>query len=113
MSLQDPKNQKKINDFIAEHAPIIHKQINILRSKGKIPQGVEESDLHFAGFHGLMDAMHKYDHDVASRLAGKDDNPFVKYAERRVQGKMLDHIAEQDDIPRVARIRAKNLSDKK
>jgi DNA-directed RNA polymerase specialized sigma subunit len=57
-----------------------------------------------------MDALHKYDSDVASRTATKEgQNAFAKYAERRIQGKMLDHIAAQDQIPKTARIRAKNL----
>ena len=100
-----------LNDFMSEHAPLIHKQINVLQAKGKIPQGIEREDLHFHGFHGLMDALHKYDHEVASRLSTKEgENPFVKYAERRIQGKILDHIASQDQIPKVARIRAKNLA---
>jgi DNA-directed RNA polymerase specialized sigma subunit len=112
MSLKDPKNQKMLNDFMAEHAPLIHKQVNVLKSKGRIPPNVEVEDLHFAGFHGLMDALHKYDHDVAGRLTKKGENPFVKYAERRIQGKMLDHIAAQDPLPKTARIKAKNLAGK-
>lgn len=108
--LKDPKNQKLINDFLVEHAPLIHKHINVLKSKGLVPPNIDETDLHFAGFHGLMDALHKYDSDVASRTAGKEgQNVFSKYAERRIQGKMLDHIAAQDVIPKSARIKAKNL----
>lgn len=110
MTLKDPKNQKMIQDFLLEHAPLINKHINILKSKGMLPPNVDPEDLHFAGFHGLMDALHKYSHDVASRTTSKEgDNPFSKYAEQRIKGKMLDHIAAQDAIPKVARIRAKNL----
>lgn len=110
MSLKDPKNQKLINDFLVEHAPLIHKHINILKSKGLVPSNIDESDLHFAGFHGLVDALHKYDHNVATRTSSKpDENLFSKYAERRIQGKMLDHIASQDHIPKSLRIKAKNL----
>lgn len=109
-TLKDPKNQKLINDFLVEHAPLIQKHINVLKSKGLIPQNVDEEDLHFAGFHGLMDALHKYDHDVASRTSTKEgENVFGKYAEQRIKGKMLDHIASQDPIPKRARIKAKNL----
>jgi len=111
MSLKDPKNQKLLNDFMAEHAPLINKQVKILASKGKIPSGIEHEDLHMHGFHGLMDAMHKYDHDVASKRSSKEgENTFTKYAERRIQGKILDHLASQDQIPKVARTRAKNLA---
>jgi RNA polymerase sigma factor FliA len=109
-NLKDPKNQKLINDFIVEHAPLIEKNINVLKSKGKIPPNIEEEALHSVGFHGLMDALHKYDHNVASRTSNKEgENAFAKYAEQRIKGKMLDHIASQDPIPKRARIRAKNL----
>jgi RNA polymerase sigma factor for flagellar operon FliA len=112
MSLKDPKNQRLLNDFISEHAPLINKQINILKAKGKIPSNVEHEDLHYAGLHGLMSALDKYDHSVAQHTSsGKEnENPFTKYAETRIQGKMLDHISSQDEVPRQARERAKNLA---
>ena len=110
MSIKDPKNQKLIEGFLIEHAPLIQKHINVLKSKKLIPPTVEDDDLHFAGFHGLVDALHKYNPDVASRTVGKEgENAFAKYAEKRIMGKMLDHIAAQDPIPKTARIRAKNL----
>lgn len=110
MSLKDPKNQKALNDFLVEHAPLIQKHINILKSKGVVPPHIDPEDLHFAGFHGLMDALHKYSHDVAGRTSSKEgENVFAKYAGRRIQGKMLDHLAEQDAIKKRERIRTKNL----
>lgn len=109
-NLKDPKNQKLINDFLIEHAPLIQKHINVLKSKGLIPPNVDQEDLHFAGFHGLMDALHKFDPEVAARTQSKEgQNVFSKYAERRIQGKMLDHIAAQDQVPKVMRTKAKNL----
>jgi DNA-directed RNA polymerase specialized sigma subunit len=111
MSLKDPKNQQKFNDFISEHAPLIHKQLKVLRSSGKIPDHIEDEDLHFAGIHGLVDAMHKYDHEVASRLSQKEgENPFTKYAEQRIRGKMLDHAVSQDVVPKQLRSRAKKIA---
>ena len=110
--LKDPKHQKILNDFISEHAPLIHKQVNVLKSKGKIPSHIEDGDLHVAGVNGLMDAMSKYDEDVASRFVkDENENPFIKYAERRIQGKMLDHIASQDPVPRTLKRRSKNLGE--
>jgi DNA-directed RNA polymerase specialized sigma subunit len=110
MSLKDPKNQQILNDFFSEHAPLIHKQVKTLRAAGKIPKHIEDEDLHFAGIHGLVDAVHKYDHDVASRLSREGENPFIKYAEQRIRGKMLDHAAAQDVVPKQLRTRAKNLA---
>src|SRR5665213_1672960 len=108
--LKDPKNQKLLNDFLVEHAPLIHKHINVLKSKGLIPPNVEDEDLHFAGYRGLMDALHKYNPDVSSRTMTKEgENPFSKYAEQRIRGSMLDHIAAQDkDVGKRERIKAKN-----
>jgi RNA polymerase sigma factor for flagellar operon FliA len=109
--LKDPKNQKLMNDFIEEHAPLIFKHINVLKSKGLIPRNVDPEDLHFAGMHGLFDALHKYDPKTAALTAGKEgENPFTKYAERRIQGKMLDHIAAQDEVGKGSRTKAKNLA---
>lgn len=109
--LKDPKNKQKIQDYISEHAPLIHKQINILRSKGKIPPHIEEDDLHFAGIYGLVDALHKYDPKIGERLkTSEQENPFIKYAEKRVQGKILDHMAEHSEIPKIFTQRAKNLA---
>ena len=110
MSLKDPENKKILNDFISEHAPLIHKQLKVLRSSGKIPTHIEDEELHFAGIHGLIDAMHKYDHDVASRTSKEGDNPFTKYAEQRIRGKILDHAVSHDAVPKSVRTRAKNLN---
>jgi len=110
MGLKKPENQKILNDFISEHAPLIGKQLNMLRSSGKIPAHIENEDLHFAGIHGLIDAMHKYDHDVASRTSKEGENVFTKYAEQRIRGKMLDHAASMDVVPKSVRSRAKNLA---
>jgi len=99
-----------LSDFQAEHAPLIHKQANILKSKGKIPPNIDIEELHSEGFHGLMDAFHKYDPDVASRMAKEgEENPFLKYAEKRIKYKMQDYMAAKDEIPKNIRTRAKNL----
>jgi DNA-directed RNA polymerase specialized sigma subunit len=110
MSLKDPNNKKIFEDFTAEHAPLINKQLNILRSSGKIPPHIKDEDLHFAGIHGLVDAVHKYDHDVASRTSKEGENAFTKYAEQRIRGKILDHAAEHDAVPKPLRERSKNLA---
>ena len=110
MSLKKPENQKILNDFISEHSPLINKQLSMLKSSGKIPHHIENEELHFAGIHGLIDAMHKYDHDVASRTSKEGENPFSKYAEQRIRGKMLDHAVSMDAVPKVARTRSKNLA---
>lgn len=112
--LKDPRNQKLLNDFVSEHAPLINKHVAILRSKGLVPKHIEDEDLHAAGFHGLMDALHKYDPAAGAKMASKEgENTFAKYAERRIQGKMLDHMASQDAVPKAARTKAKNIAANK
>lgn len=114
MSLKDPKNQQLLNSFVAEHAPLINKHVAILRSKGLVPKGIEDEDLHSAGFHGLMDALHKYDPSVAANTtSGEGENTFAKYAEQRVKGKMLDHLASIDPVPKAARTKVKNIEANK
>ena len=111
MSLKDPKNKRLLDDFMVEHAPLINKHINILKQQNKIPEHVQVEDLHMAGFHGLMDALHKFDPEIASKtMTSEDKNPFAKYAERRIRGKMLDHIVASGDIPKTHLTRVRNLS---
>ena len=110
MPLKDPKNQKKIQDFLVEHAPLIGKVIGSLKKNGKIPHDTDHSKMHYAGFYGLMDAIHKYDPDAGSRLQSEEgENPFAKYAYSRISGKILDHVHGESSIPRSVRKRAKHL----
>jgi RNA polymerase sigma factor for flagellar operon FliA len=109
MTLQDPKNREKLNHFIAEYAPLIQKRINVLRSKGKIPAHIEHEDLYEPGMMGLMHALHKYDDSIAQTAVKEGENPFAKYAEKWINGKILDHISTQDQVPKSLRTRAKNL----
>ncbi len=96
-----PENQKLLNDFILEHSPSINLHLKKLQSEGKIPEGIDPTDLHLAGYHGLMDAVHKYDPNAGAN--------FSTYAGRRIRGKMLDHIVEQGAIPKSVQTQAKNL----
>lgn len=109
--LKDPKNKKMLDEFMIEHAPLIHKHISILKSQNKIPPHVQEEDLHMAGFRGLMEAVHKFDPEIASRLSSKEgENVFAKYADKRIRGHMLDHVVATGEIPKSHQKRAKNLS---
>jgi DNA-directed RNA polymerase specialized sigma subunit len=109
--LKDPKNKKMLDDFMIEHAPMIHKHINVLKSQNKIPPHVQEEDLHMAGYRGLMEAVHKFDPEIASRLSNKEgENAFAKYADKKVRGHMLDHVVSTGDIPKSHQKRAKNIS---
>jgi len=102
--LDDPQNQEKINHFLIEHAPLINLHFKKLMDAGHIPKESDPSDLHMAGFEGLMDALHKYDPKVGSS--------FSNYAGHRIRGKMLDfaHSNYADHIPKTERIQAKKLA---
>ena len=113
MPLKDPKNQKKIQDFLIEHAPLIGKVIGSLKKSGKIPSDSSDKDVHFAGLYGLMDAMHKYKPPTAppkESPADPSENPFAKYAWWRISGKILDHVHGESKIPKPLKTRAKNLA---
>jgi RNA polymerase sigma factor for flagellar operon FliA len=99
--LNDPKNQSKLNHFIAEYAPLIKMHIKKLRDANKIPSHTEDEDLIFHGVHGLMDALHKYDPTRGVK--------FQTYLGHRVQGKMLDHVASENAIPKHIREQAKQF----
>ena len=103
--INDPKNQNKINHFITEHAPLISLHIKQLRNAGKIPSHIEDDDLHFAGVHGLMDALHKFEPDRGHK--------FSTYAGQRIRGMILDHAASQDVIPKHIRQQAKQFKTEK
>lgn len=107
MSLKDPKNQKLLNDFISEHAPLIDKVTKSLRNAGHIPEGIDPDDLHLAALHGLMTAIHKYDGDIAANKSEEGDNPFLKFAEGSISGRMRTHMDQQHQVPKKIRADAK------
>jgi DNA-directed RNA polymerase specialized sigma subunit len=112
MSLKDPKNKALLDGFIMEHAPLVHKVFNILKSKGQLPQEVVEdpTGAHTAGFHGLIEALHLYNPEIAANTAKKGDNTFAKYAESRIRGRMRDHADSFHAIPKHIRQKANNLA---
>lgn len=69
---------------LAEWAPRINMWVQKLKSLGHIPSHVKDEDLHDAGREGLMDAFHRYNRDVGD---------FGAFANHRIRGKMLDHVA--------------------
>jgi RNA polymerase sigma factor for flagellar operon FliA len=99
--IKDPKNQAKITHFLLEHAPLVNLHIKQLKAAGKIPAHIENDDLVFAGLHGVMDAIHKYD---PSRGVS-----FKSYAGNRIRGKMLDFSASQDPVGKEHRMAAKAI----
>ena len=87
---------KKWFDYtVQEHLPEIEKNINYLRAKGQVPPNIEHGDLVAHGVNGLMDALSRYDEDVARRTHKEGSNPFTKYASQRMRGKILDHVKRE------------------
>lgn len=86
-------DHKKWFDYtVNEHMPEIEKNINYLRAKGQVPANIEHGDMVAHGVNGLMDALSRYDEDVAQRTYKEGANPFTKYAAQRIRGRMLDHV---------------------
>ena len=99
--LKDPANQKLLNQFVTEHAPLINLHSKKLQGAGKVHEGVESDDLHMAGFHGLMDALSRYKPGMGTK--------FSTYAGRRIAGKMGDHVVAAGEVPKEAMRRAANI----
>lgn len=101
--LDDPEMKKKLEGFMVEHAPLINFHANKLKNAGFLPKDVDMTDVHMAGIHGLMDAIHKYDPKAAG---GKK---FTDYAHSRIRGSMLDHVKDLSGVPKHLSTQAKNL----
>lgn len=93
--------QKLLNQFLVEHAPLINLHVKKLQREGKIGPHIDPTDLHEAGFHGLVEALHRYDPNVGAA--------FGTYAGTRIRGKMLDHVVSSGEVPKTLQTRAKNL----
>ena len=110
----DPKQKEFLNGFLAEYAPLINMHVSKLKGTGKIPSHVDPDDLYFAGIHGLMDAVHKYNPEIAAHSAKEGNvNHFAKYASTRIMGKMLDHISASDPVGKDIRTKAKKIEQAK
>ncbi len=107
--LQDKENQDLLNGFLHEHLPLVQRHINILKGQGYVSDQIDEGDLHMAGIRGLMEAAHRYEHELAAGDK-KQQNPFGVYAATRIRGKMLDHIHGKlnEHFPKHMRTRMKN-----
>lgn len=93
------------SDMIIEWAPRINMFIKKIRSK-PIPPHIEDTDLHWAGVEGLMDAFARHDPQKGS---------FHGLANARIEGKMRDFIKESGGANRVDpkfRADAKKFRDK-
>jgi DNA-directed RNA polymerase specialized sigma subunit len=102
----DDAGKKIIGKFISDHAPVINMHANKLKRAGMIPPGIDMDDIHMAGVHGLMDAMHKFDAEYAK----KNNKRFIDYAHSRIRGMMLDHVKDSGGVPKHLITRAKNLA---
>lgn len=81
------------------HQPLVQRIAR--RMKAKVPANVDIDDLVQAGMMGLDQALNGYEagHGTA----------FDTYASRRIQGAMLDELRQQDDLPRLARGRLRQI----
>lgn len=107
-SLNDPENKKLLNDFFKEHHPLIERNARRMKSQAQaagIPEDkLDESALHEAGMHGLMQAIKDYSSDVGS---------FKTHANSKISGLMQSHLASQDVVPKSLRAKAKAYEKQK
>ena len=67
----------------------------------RLPNHVDFDELIAVGSVGLIDA--------ANRFQDNRGVPFERYAEIRIQGSMIDHLRQQDWVPRSVRERARDI----
>lgn len=95
MVTKDPHLDKLHADFILEHIPHIVGVIRSLKKAGKIPAHIDEDDYVSHGIAGLMEGVHKYDHQKAVTSNPDHPNPFLKYATSRIRGRILDAAKQE------------------
>lgn len=107
-SLNDPANKKLLNDFFTEHHPIIRSNVrrarNLAQASGIPEDKIDDSALHEAGMHGLMQAVHDYHPEVGS---------FRTHANGKIAGLMQNHLSSQDVVPKELRSKAKAYDKQK
>lgn len=73
------------------------------RLHSRFPQSVELDDLYGVGILGLIDAINKFDPTRNVK--------FETYCVRRIHGTIIDDIRKKDRVPRLVRMRAKQLQE--
>lgn len=102
--INDPKNKAILEQFFTEFAPAINMHVKKLRNEhGDAIKDIDDGDFHLAGFHGLMEAIDKYDPSRGTS--------FKTYAHSKINGRMRDHIADRGAIPRHIIAQAKRLKN--
>ena len=71
----------------------------------RLPNHVDFEDLMSVGSVGLIDAVNRFQNDRGV--------PFERYAEIRIQGSMIDHLRQQDWVPRSVRERSRDITQVK
>jgi len=99
--LDDPESKRRFDGFIAEHAQLINFHAKSMKKAGAIPAGMEVQDLHGVGYHGLVDAIHKYDPKRGAK--------FSTFASAKIKYAMKEHLNSQIGIPKHILAQAKKL----
>jgi RNA polymerase sigma factor for flagellar operon FliA len=71
----------------------------------RLPNHVDFDELISVGAVGLIDAVNRFQDDRGV--------PFERYAEIRIQGSMIDHLRQQDWVPRSVRERSRDIDQLK
>ena len=89
MSDDKKKDNNHINDIRAEWAGEIGMHANNFKKAG-LPPNIVHQDLHFAGFHGLMEAFHDFKPGMGAK--------FTTYAAHKIKGRMQNHIKDNAGV---------------
>jgi len=95
------KDLESRNKLITHYGLLVKLVVNRLGVKYK--NYVDNDDLISYGILGLMDAVEKY--DITKGIK------FETYASYRIRGAIIDHIRQQDWVPRNLRMKSKQLEE--
>lgn len=101
------KNKHNVQNYLlTTYAPLINSSIKSLKGAGRIPQHIEDHELHEPAIRGLMEAVRDYNHDKALRTMPDSKNPFATFASTRIKGRIQDHADSMHQLPKHLRVQA-------
>lgn len=98
---KNDKDEDAGNYLVKLYQPIV--DYTVQRYLATLPATVQRDDLNSFAFHGLLDALDKFDMDR--------DLKFETYASWRIKGAIIDGLRHNDWVPRSVRDKARKIEE--